>query len=540
MKNSIVVLYLFFVSAGFAQDASKHIPSKLTQATMYMSSAELTHTTTANIAKGKTDLIITGIAAQLDQKSIRASASGDVKIISITYEKDFMEVKKDNQKINALEDSLDKYTKRITSVNFELSAFREEKNLLSDNTKLGGANTGVSVTELQKATDFYRTRIKDINSQLIRIDEQKQFVSESITRIKKQLDELNVRKSIPEYHIVITVSSEIATSTTIEIKYMVSEAGWTPYYDIRAKDVSSPISLDYKAKLFNNSGIDWNDIKLTLSTADPSQSAQKPKLDTWTLNYNSERDNEGYLNKQGVVNTGPGAEYDKKAYDVKNTSSEVEVSELSIEFEIKQAYTLPSNNKFYIAEIQTIEIPASYYYYAIPKTDKDAFLIASITGWESLNLIEGPANIFYAGSFVGESYIDTRFANDTLDISLGRDKKVAITRIKKQDFSDKKIFGMQRKENFIYEITVRNNNKMPIDIEIIDQVPVSQEGDIKVEIIETTKAILEEQSGNLKWKMKLTPSDTKHLTVSFSVQYPKSKNIKIRKSRSVQKSMRFL
>lgn len=540
MNNLFFIIFVMLFSSCFAQESGKHIPSKLTKVTMYMSSAELTHTATANIGKGKTDIVITGIAPQLDQKSIRASASGDVKIISITYEKDFMEIKKDNQKINALEDSLDKYSKRIISLNYELSAYREEKNLLTDNSKLGGANNGVSITELQKAADFYRLRIKDINSQLLRIEEQKQASSENITRIKKQLDELNVRKSIPEYHIVITMSSETAMSTAIEIKYMVNEAGWAPYYDIRAKDVSSPIALDYKAKIFNNSGIDWTDIQLTLSTSDPTQSAQKPKLDPWALNYNSEKDNEGYLNKQGVVNTNSNEDNDKKNFEVKNKSSEVEVSELSIEFEIKQAYTLPSNNKFYIAEIQTVEIPASYYYYAVPKTDKDAFLIACITGWESLNLIEGPANIFYAGSFVGESYIDTRFANDTLDISLGRDKKVAITRTKKQDFNDKKIFGTQRKENFTYEITARNNNKQPIDIEIIDQVPISQEGDIKVEMIETSKAIIEEQNGTLKWKIKLLPSDTKHITISFSVQYPKTKEVKIRKSRNVYKSMRFL
>lgn len=540
MKFSLPLLFILPFFTCIAQETGMRVKSKLTKAVMYMNSAELTHAVKANVTKGKTDIIITGIAPQLDQKSIRASATGDVKIISITYENDYMEVKKDNQIITALEDSLEKYTKQVNAITYEQSAYAEEKQLLTDNTKLGGANTGVSVAELQKAADFYRNRIKDINSQLFRIDWQKQKLEGHILKTGKQLAELNVKKSIPGCHIVITVSSSITAATEIEIKYMVYEAGWAPYYDIRAKDVNSPISLDYKAKIFNNSGIDWNDIRLALSTADPTLSAQKPKLDPWTLNYNSDRDNEGYLNKQGVVNSGPGAGSGKNTYNLQGNTSEVEVSELNVEFEIKEPYTLPSINKVYIVEIQTIEIPATYYYYAIPKIDRDAFLIASITGWESLNLIEGPANIFYAGSYVGESYIDTRFANDSLSISLGRDKKVAITRTKKQDFSDKKIFGTQHKENFIYEITVRNNNKLPIDIEIIDQVPVSQEGDIKVDIQEISQAAVEEQSGTLKWKMNLAPSDTKHLTISFSVQYPKNKNVKVRKFRRVQKSAAFL
>jgi uncharacterized protein (TIGR02231 family) len=288
-------------------------------------------------------------------------------------------------------------------------------------------------------------------------------------------------------------------------------------------------------------------VKLTLSTADPNQSAQRPTLTPWTLNYNSDdytfssnRDlNEGYLNTRAVdeekdvsadtVRVDKGGK--KSQWSQKYTT--VEVSELSVDFEIKTPYTIPADNKVYFVDIQTQELPASYRYIAIPKIDKDAFLVASVTGWESLNLIEGPANIFYGGTYIGQSYIDTRFATDSLEISLGRDKKVAVTRVKKQDKNSKNFTGSDRKEIFTYEITIRNNNKTPIDIEMQDQVPIAQESDIKVNVIETTKVTPDPLSGKLVYSLKLAPSESKVITLSFSVQYPKSKHVTVSKSKKV-------
>ena len=441
---------------------------------------------------------------------------------------------------NRIQDSLKKQSKKIAEINAEINAWEEEKKLLTKNNSIAGQTNGVSAAELIKMADLFRTRLREINTQMLKLEEARMVVSESFSKTTKQLDEQNAKENQASFHIMISVNAEAPVNANIEFKYLIEDAGWDPYYDIRALDVSTPISFDYKAKIYNNCGLDWNDVKLTLSTADPSLSAQKPKLDPWNLNYKSTDDFEGQLNKQGYLRSESLNEDKKGKMSIKQEASSVEVSELTVDFEIKAKYTIPSNNKIYIVDIQTIEIPASYTYFSVPKIEKEAFLIASITGWEALNLIEGPANIYFAGTYVGQSYIDTRFANDTLDISMGRDKKVAITRTKKQDFADKKFFGTNKKESFLYEISIRNNNKVSIEIEIQDQLPVSQESDIKVEAIETSGIKADEQSGILKYNYKIAPSESKIIKIAYSIQYPKSKNIKIRKSRQTQKSMRFL
>lgn len=531
-----VVLYAVVANA---QVATKDVASKVTAVTVYMTGALITHTASVILANGDYNLQFTGISPNINQKSVQISAGDKVKITSVTYVIDYLTPEIESKDVEKLKDSLELLTKKITTLKNQLSAYASEKELVLKNDDVKGTTTGMSTTELKNAADFYRLRLNEINTYVEKLNDQKAIYDDLYTKINKQLSALNSKKGEPVYKLSVTASVTEATSAEFKISYLVTNAGWAAYYDIRATDVSNPIELDYKAKVYNNCSLDWSNVKLTLSTADPSQSAQRPTLTTWDLNYSSDisnENNEGYLNTANYNWNYIAADTIKlntttKSWNNKYTT--IEVSELSVEFEIKTTYSIPSDNKVYFVDIQTEELPATYKYIAIPKIDKDAFLVANITGWEELNLIEGNANIFYGGTFIGTSYINTRFADDTLEISLGRDKKVAVTRTKKQDFSGKTFLGSNMKEKLSFEITVRNNNKAAINIEVHDQVPVSQQEDIKVDVIETTNVTPDPLSGKLVYNFTLEPSASKVITISFSVQYPKSKasSFRLKKAR---------
>lgn len=515
--------------ASLAQTTTKDVASKVTDVTVFMTGASITHTASIALAKGDYTLQFSGISPNINQKSIQVSAGDKVKITSVTYVIDYLTPEIESAEVATLSDSLDLLTKKLTTLKNQLSVYASEKELVLKNYDLKGTTTGVSTLELQKAADFYRLRLNEINTYVEKLNDQKTVYDDMYTRIQKQLTALNSKKGEPVYKLSVTASASEATTSEFKLSYLVTNAGWAAYYDIRATDVSNPIELDYKAKVFNNCSIDWSNVKLKLSTADPSQTAQRPSLTTWELNYSSDISNvdkEGYLNS-GAYNwnfiAADTIKLNSTSKSWNNKYTKLEVSELSVEFEIKTSYTIPSDNKVYFVDIQTNELPATYKYIAVPKIDKDAFLVANIIGWEELNLIEGNANIFYSGTFVGTSYINTRFADDTLEISLGRDKKVAVTRTKKQDLSGKTFLGSNLKEKLAYEITVRNNNKATINIEVQDQIPISQQEDIKVDIIETSGATPDQLSGKLVYNYTLEPSASKVINISFSVQYPKSK-----------------
>jgi len=550
-KILISAFFLFIAICSMAQIINKEIASKVSSVIVYMNAAQITHNADATLGKGDYNLVFPGISPNINQKSIQVTANNDVKVTSVTYIVDYMDPKAESATIQNLKDSLKLLDEKVKTIDDQLEVYKDEKALVLKNNDLKGT-MGVVSTELQKAADFMRSRLNEINTITEKLEKQQEGLNERSAKIQKQLTELNSKQGQPVYKLNVTVSVKAATTSQFTIKYLVTNAGWSVFYDIRATDVNSPIQLDYKAKVFNNCGIDWSNVQLTLSTADPTQSAQRPSLSTWGLNYNTNTVNyvdgiktkvaeEGYLNN--AASPKAVSQYSSNEIEVSDKSKKqwnnqyttIEVSELSVDFEITSKYSLPSDNKVYFVDVQTEELPATYKYIAIPKIDKDAFLVANITGWESLNLIEGNANIFYAGTFVGQSYINTRFASDTLEISLGRDKKVAITRTKKVDNSGKTFISGNYKETLSYEITVRNNNQSPINIEIQDQIPVSQESDIKVDAIETSGATPDPLSGKLVYELKLNPSESKILINTFTVQYPKAKagQVNLRKSRTI-------
>jgi uncharacterized protein (TIGR02231 family) len=351
----------------------------------------------------------------------------------------------------------------------------------------------------------------------------------------------------------------------VDLKYVVKESGWAPSYDLISEDVNKPIELKYRAKVYNNSGVDWNDVKLKLSTSDPMQSASKPEMQPWFLsfsnpipynsnpyggNYQNDKseacyDNNNYpvqQQQQAVSQTkslyenelgnfsGKGKKDQTKLNPIQY--EEVQVSELSAEFDIKQTYSIPADAKPYIVDVITYNLNATFQYYSVPKIEKEAFMLARITGWEELDLVEGPANVYLGGTFVGQSYINTKSVDDTLSLSFGRDKKIVVTRTKLKDFNKETSAGANRKVTYSYEMIVKNNHKGPIQIELADQIPVSQSSEIIVDAIELSKAELNSLTGQLKWKLSLAPDESKKIILTYSVKYPKNKSVNLYKSKA--------
>ncbi|MBC8048204.1 MAG: DUF4139 domain-containing protein [Fimbriimonadaceae bacterium] len=194
-------------------------------------------------------------------------------------------------------------------------------------------------------------------------------------------------------------------------------------------------------------------------------------------------------------------------------------------YEITEPYTIPNDGKVYTIDIQALEIPAMYEYYAAPRIDKDAFLTAKIIAWQELNLLPGEANLFFEGAYLGKTILDVTNAKDTLSISLGRDKGIVIQRNKLKEFTQKQFIGTNKKETLAYEIVIRNNKQQPINITIKDQFPIATNNDIEVEKIEYSNGEIEKDTEIITWKLTIEPKAEKKLQLKYSVKYPKNKDL---------------
>ena len=315
--------------------------------------------------------------------------------------------------------------------------------------------------------------------------------------------------------------------------YFVTDANWIPSYDIRAKDVDSDIALNYKAKVSQRSGENWDEVKLTLSTGNPRSGGVCPELNPWYIDFYVEPRPNQYQSFNAKVASKEmermarsESECDEVcAMKLEEAPVTVTQSVTSVEYSITAPYSIASGDGGQDVEIITHSLPAKYRYYSIRKLEKEVFLLASVSGWEHLNIIAGEASIFFENRYVGKSFIDPRRAEDKMDLSLGVDKSVVVTRIRGKDFTEKTFTGGNMKQSRQWELTARNLKTVPIDIELLDQIPVSVNKQIVVEATEISGAELDKDKGILKWKFTLKPASSKAMNVKYTVTYPKNMTV---------------
>ena len=198
-------------------------------------------------------------------------------------------------------------------------------------------------------------------------------------------------------------------------------------------------------------------------------------------------------------------------------------NELNVTFDIDLPYDVPTNGKEQTATLKEYSIEALYKYYSVPKLDKDAYLLAEIADWEKLNLLPGEANIIFEGTYVGKSFIDPNSTADTLNLTLGRDKRVVVKREKLTDYSSVKFLGNNKLQKITYELTVKNNKKDIVKLMLKDQYPLSTNKEIEVELIDTGNASVNSDLGVLTWKLELQPGESRKIRFAYTVKYPKEK-----------------
>jgi TonB-dependent SusC/RagA subfamily outer membrane receptor len=205
--------------------------------------------------------------------------------------------------------------------------------------------------------------------------------------------------------------------------------------------------------------------------------------------------------------------------------TEINESQLNVSFDIDIPYDILSNGKAHSVALKEIKLPATYRYYAAPRIEKEAFLLAEISDYSKFNLLPGEANIIFEGMYVGKTMINPNQTSDTLNLSMGRDKKISIKREKIADKSGTKFLSAYKEQTFTYDITIRNNKKESIELLLKDQYPISTDKEITVELLEKDRAKVNEETGILTWDLKLGANETKKIRISYKVRYPKDKVI---------------
>ncbi len=621
---NLIVLCLLFSQTYASELQVKEVKTEVKAATVFIEGAQLSREKSIELMPGISLLKFVNLSPFIDAKSVQLKAIGDVTVLSVNHQQNFIDKLEKSEEIKAIEAKLKNLNKQLKLEETYLSIISEELSLLKENCAISGKNSQVSLINLKEASDFYSTKLTALKLKKIEREGSQSDLRSKRSELEKQLRTLSSKKVYANGEIVVRVKAESRTKPKFELSYFVGNAGWFPSYDIRAKNINEPLELVYKANLRQDTKVAWNNVKLKFSSSNPKTSGVAPELKTYFLDYNSHPPvynktinavigrvvsaddglaipgvsvvvhgstigavtdingrysitlpansnqltysyvgmrsqtlsvNSSVMNvtletesigMDEVVVTAYGASKRnmralqgrvagvsvKKKERAKSRSNsslaipfETKEKQTNVEFEIKTPYSVKSNNKNYSVDMAVYELPASYQYFCIPKISQDAFLMANVNNWGKYQLLEGEANIFFEGTYVGKTLLDIQNASDTLQISMGSDKNVSVKREKLKNFTTRQFIGSKKEEARAWKTLIKNNKNQAIDMIVLDQVPVSQREEIEVEIQQMSGAKLNKEQGEIKWKFSLEPTKKKELELKYSVKYPKSRRL---------------
>lgn len=574
MKKILLATLLFMVGitsvSAIKSDDEKKLDANIKDVTVFLSGAQVNRSGSVYLQSGITKIVIEGVSQYVDANTLQAKGIGDFTIMDVIFESHYPQPdnpvihveempKETKRQINYLRDSIADYKLQLDELKATMEVYSMERNMLLNNgTVKGSGKVNDSIPLLKDAMEFFRKKMTEINLALFKFKKREGDYRTELARMDvrmKQLENWRQHNQLvenvpvgPIYRIVATVNADKPVQARLNVAYIVSQAGWTPSYDLRAKSMNAPIELSYKAVVKQSTGVKWNKVPLTLSTANPYSRQEKPVLSTWYLNYNQAYYNnraDQYAKDQAksfedaelsvAYNSAPTAAGGVAGYQTsKNQAARTSINYtskvqnmISAEYKISLPYTIESNNKAHMVSVTTENLKAEYNLAVVPKMDKNAFLVANITDWEDLNLIPAQARIYYDGTFVGQSYIDPLAMEDTLQLAMGRDNGITAIRKKLKDKTKDKVVGDNKVTETHYEITIKNTHSYSVNVIVEDQVPVSNHQDIKVDVLETDKAELEEHTGFLKWRFKMRGGATQKMQFAYSVKYDKTKYLSL-------------
>jgi len=544
MKNILLPLAVVF---SVTVNAQKPVftQAQILSARVYSNAAELKHKASAQIASGTSEIVITNVSNYLNENTVQISVPKYVTVMSVQFTNAYVEEydnNRDSPLVKPVKEEIEKKENELKTLQNQLTAERKSIELLDKNQSMSNAQN-FSVAELTKLLDFYKAKRAELSNSVNKLESREKELNEELATLKGKLTfNQTASEKTSQGKLIVNVMSSQAGTLPMEVSYLSDGANWYPSYEMRIDKINEPIQMLYKAQVQQNTGIDWKNIRLSLTSGPANQNTFAPELQPWFLDYYYNtvttkrmkgRPNANVIQTlQGQV---PGLNIETSQSDADKVMevstmddyTQINESQLNITFDIDIPYTVLSNGKQHSVALKDTQLPATYSYVTAPKVDNNAYLIAKVKNYGDYSILPGEANVIFEGLYVGKTYVSADAQEDDLKLSLGKDPNIAISRMLISDKSGTKTLSSRKIQDFVYEISVRNNKKEPVNITVEDQVPVSSNSDIEVSLTDKASATVDPEKGKLTWDVALKPNETKKIRFGYQVKSSKDKQISL-------------
>ncbi|CAB3871476.1 hypothetical protein LMG26689_03006 [Achromobacter animicus] len=540
MRRTLLAL-AFASIPGLAAAAA--LPSSIGAVTVYQDRAVVTRAASSELAAGEHELVLENLPASLQENSLQVSAksTGQATLLDVKVS-DVYQAATANERVRQIEAQIDKLVSRQAALDDEAAVLDNQRELIlmmqRGATEPAKDGARLTLDELKAIQTLSAESLATTLAGLRRVAEQKTELEREMTALQTQLGLVRGESGRRTKTVTLRVNMARAGKLDLALSYAVAGARWTPAYDARLRPADRNVDLGYFGVIRQNTGEDWKNVKLTLSTARPSLGGGAPTLRPWIIDVaappppprpvaapapaavQAEMHAKRAPRASAMADSAVLPEPEAEVIDV--STAQVQNAATSASFQIKNPATLLSDNTTQRVAIATTQLPATLQYQSTPGLRETVYLTAQASNNTDFPFLAGPLNTFLDDAFVASGAMKAVMPGEKLELALGADDGISIKRQLVNRYTESTGFsGSGKRVTYEYKITVKNNKATKEQVSFADRLPISRNEKIVVKLLSPSERdIKREEDGKLVWDWELEPGKSRETVLKFSVDYP--------------------
>ncbi|HEY6872478.1 MAG TPA: mucoidy inhibitor MuiA family protein [Geobacteraceae bacterium] len=546
LRSLLMILLAFPVLAYGAEPARIPATPRITAVTVYPDRAMTTRQATLPLKKGSYLVVFEGLPVLIQDDSVRVAGKGSAAatILGLEVKRAFAE-QVPEKRARELEQEIRELERKVAGIDAKKTALAAQKTFI-DSIKVAwgdriskelavGKPTSV---ELNEALSFVGTGVSRVEEQNHDLDEEKRQLTARIDALRRQREEAigSRRKETKTVEVSLEVTRE--GKLDLDLTSVTPQASWEPSYDARLAPDGKSAELVFRALVRQQTGEDWQDVSLSLSTARPALGGAPPELAPWRVSFYRpppppspmpDAFRYGGMAAAKKAKTSDAVKYEEAAAAEEAPAvylnAEVAEEQNSVSFLIPRSVDIPSDGTQHGSVVADENLPLTLEFLTVPKLSPSVFLRSEIVNRAAYPLLPGRVNVFTGGNYSGSSQLKKVASGEKFDLFFGTDDQVTVKREEIKSHKEAGLFGKNRM-GYRYRIEVQNFRKEPQMIVVRDQLPMAGDDEIKVTLDEPSQEPSERGAdGTLAWKLPLQPGEKRAITFGILVEYPKDREI---------------
>lgn len=542
-------LFMSFTGIIYASEIEAH--SRISRVTLYSETALVSRQADLKLNPGRHKVVFADIIPEVDEDFLRVSFQGNaqVKLFGARLRKEFLR-EDPSERIKELESQIKELEDQKKKTEYDKEILNKEKQFLDSVRLFSEAQLPKDLVtkipqpqELEGLMKFLDAKWKENYSGYIDCEFKVREIVNKIDVLRRELSQMSGPRQKLKRSIEVDLEVIRDGGGELALSYLVRGGSWQPVYEARADFEKSEVELVSNAIVKQNTGEDWQDVEMILSTAKPLAGGNMPYVSPWFIRpyqpptqYDKKQKISNIMKEemsQALQYAAFDSETDKDDAAGMTSYSQVQEKGVAVTYTLNEKASIKSDGSEHKLSVSSQALVAGFEYSAYPRAISSAYLGSRVVNAPDLQLLAGRVNVFLGGDFTGTANIPGVGPAEEFDLYLGADENVKIKREQIERKVDETLIGniasSAKRAIFKYKLTVENYKSKKIKVKLFEAMPVSEDDRIRVKIqqvsLEPQEKDWKDRKGVWLWELELEPKAKTEITYSYLIEHPKDMRV---------------